>query len=202
MKKHYFSCHWCDIQNASVKKVTCENTVLVGPRAEPRDIVRHSILCPDCEKQWRDNFKIPDDAPTSKIYTVIYDDGVCGSEATEFEDYNKAFDEYLLGHPRTYLIEGRILGGRVTTYNKNGEEVSSEKRVTTPCGSCGERGLVLKNAKGRKFPYKSHKSVELKYDLEALTCNNCNEVILRPGDLKKLIELLERSLEEDEDRHQ
>ena len=63
------------------------------------------------------------------------------------------------------------------------------------CGDCGSRNLVRANAKGRRFGYMKWDDLELKVDLDLLTCQDCTNVLLEYGDAEKLDEALKRSLE-------
>ena len=63
------------------------------------------------------------------------------------------------------------------------------------CAVCGKREMVYKNAKGNvDFSYKDYSSVKIDVDIDLLTCENCGNVGLLPGDSKKLDLALEESI--------
>lgn len=62
------------------------------------------------------------------------------------------------------------------------------------CGECGGKNLAVKTAKGKSFPYKNRESVPLTYDVDLTTCLDCDNIIMKPGDAKKLDYGIELSL--------
>lgn len=63
------------------------------------------------------------------------------------------------------------------------------------CGNCGSENIVRKNAKGRTFGYMKWDDLELKEDVELLTCLDCTNIILVQGDSELLDAGLKKSLE-------
>jgi hypothetical protein len=62
------------------------------------------------------------------------------------------------------------------------------------CGNCGHKPMVMKDAKGRKFPYKAYEGVELKVSCELLTCEKCGEIGLKASDCQRLDKAIEESI--------
>lgn len=65
---------------------------------------------------------------------------------------------------------------------------------TYRCGDCGSKKVKRQNAKGRDFGYGRYESVILKVDLDLLTCQECTNILMAPGDAAKLDEAIRQSL--------
>jgi hypothetical protein len=62
------------------------------------------------------------------------------------------------------------------------------------CGNCGSENIIRANAKGRKFMYRKWDDVELKVDLDLLTCQECTNILLAEGDTEALDMAIRKSL--------
>jgi len=61
------------------------------------------------------------------------------------------------------------------------------------CDLCGSEAK-LKNVKGYIFHYKCKIMVELKVNFDAMTCTNCDQVLIKGKQTEELNKLLELSL--------
>lgn len=66
------------------------------------------------------------------------------------------------------------------------------------CGECGSKtSLVVKNLKGRTFPWKDYPGVVLSVDLindGILTCSLCDNMVMRAGSARSLDQAIEDSI--------
>lgn len=62
------------------------------------------------------------------------------------------------------------------------------------CGECGSQNIKRQNSKGRKFGYRKWDDVELIVDLELLTCQECSNILMGPGDAARLDDAIKKSL--------
>lgn len=62
------------------------------------------------------------------------------------------------------------------------------------CGLCGSVNCCPRNAQGKVFPYKQHEAVVLNDVVILMMCLDCDNVMMRPGDAKRLDEGLENSV--------
>lgn len=63
------------------------------------------------------------------------------------------------------------------------------------CGECGSENIKRESAKGRRFGYMKWDDLELKVDVDLLTCQDCSNILLAPGDAEALDKGLKQSLE-------
>lgn len=65
------------------------------------------------------------------------------------------------------------------------------------CGECGSKEIEKRNQKGKDFPWKDYPSVFLSKDYEVLQCKICRNLILSDSDVKRLNEVILKTIIED-----
>lgn len=64
------------------------------------------------------------------------------------------------------------------------------------CGECGSRKIkYLPVKKGEHFSWRSIPRVPIIIDVDLLTCQDCGNLLLGPGDCQRLDKAIEKSLE-------